>query len=1035
MVNLLAKLLSPIFGPMGVSEADLLTYIGMVQNYVWVILIALAVMIVVLIAASRAKKGTKGVIRWNAVLAFLLIAAVCANLMCFGPLKNNIAGVLNASKAELSEETVQKSKDVIKKVGEEGLVLVENNGLLPLTGVSAVNVFGWGSTNPILGGTGSGSSDGSTAVGILQSLNDAGLSTNTELSAMYTDYRADRPSVGMYAQDWTLPEPTVDYYTDAVMSQAKGFSDVAIIVISRSGGEGADLPVDMNAVIKGTYNVAAQVSVVPDKFGYYNGTYTNNGSYDDFEPGEHYLELSVTEENMVEKVCSEFDKVVVIVNANNAMELGWVRDYPQIGAVILAPGAGNTGLAGLGEIITGAVNPSGHTVDTFVYDLTATPTWNNFGSYYYSNVEDLKAEIAANDPAYEGGMAFVNYVEGIYVGYKFYETAYVEAQLAAAAAEAEEAEAAEGEEAEAAEGEEAAEPVEATPAWIEGFDYDSAVLYPFGYGLSYTSFEKSISNFKADGDAVSFDVTVKNTGSVTGKDVVEIYYTPPYTNGGIEKAAVNLIDFAKTGLLEPGASETLSFSIAKEDFASYDVGMKIPGGGYILEAGDYVVSVRSDAHTVVAEESFTVDADISYADGRASDLLPATNQFEDYSRGDFEQLSRADFFANYESATAAPEAFEMSAAIRAEIEELASGFYDPTKYDDPNDAMPTQGAKNGLKLADLTGKSYDDPDWEKLLDQMSFDEMATLINVGGWQTAAVESVGKVATSDCDGPAGLSNFITGAYGTAFPAEVLMAQTWNVDLIEEMGEKMGAEYAEVNNYGQYGPAMNTHRNAFAGRNFEYYSEDGVLAGKLAAAEVNGVARNGVYTEIKHFALNDQEGSRCSFLLTFASEQAIREIYLKPFELAVKGNVSGLQAAMSSFNFIGTVPSCENPNLLKTVLREEWGFKGFVESDYNGSYGYMNSDHCVRSGNDLMLGFGMNATNVFSDQSATALLAMRQACKNILYTIGNSGYYAEGAQSGGMDNMTKLFLGADIGLAAVLIAIEAIVLASARKKKNTK
>ena len=446
MVNLLAKLLSPIFGPMGVSEADLLTYIGMVQNYVWVILIALVAMIVVLIAASRAKKGTKGVIRWNAVLAFLLIAAVCANLMCFGPLKNNIAGVLNASKAELSEETVQKSKDVIKKVGEEGLVLVENNGLLPLTGVSAVNVFGWGSTNPILGGTGSGSSDGSTAVGILQSLNDAGLATNAELSKLYTDYRADRPTVAMAAQDWTLPEPTVDYYTDEVMSQAKGFSDVALIVISRSGGEGADLPVDMNAVIKGTYNIADKVSVT-GQYGYYNGVYTNNGSYDDFEPGEHYLELSVTEEKMVEKVCSEFDKVVVIVNANNAMELGWVRDYPQIGAVILAPGAGNTGLAGLGEILAGTVNPSGHTVDTFVYDLTATPTWNNFGNFAYTNVDDLKQAVAAADGAYEGNMAFVNYVEGIYVGYKFYETAYAEAQLAAAAAadaEAEEAEAAEG---------------------------------------------------------------------------------------------------------------------------------------------------------------------------------------------------------------------------------------------------------------------------------------------------------------------------------------------------------------------------------------------------------------------------------------------------------------------------------------------------------------------------------------------------------------------------------------------------------------
>ena len=1031
MVNLLAKLLSPIFGPMGVSEADLLTYIGMVQNYVWVILIALVAMIVVLIAASKAKKGARGVIRWHAVLAFVLIAAVCANLMCVGPLKNNVAGFLNASKAELSEETVQKSKDIIKQVGEEGLVLVENNGLLPLTGVSAVNVFGWGSTNPILGGTGSGSSDGSSAVGILGSLKDAGFATNEELTKLYTDYRADRPVVAMQSQDWTLPEPTVDAYTDAVMSQAKGFSDVALIVISRSGGEGADLPMDMNAVIKGTYNIADKVSVT-GQYGYYNGVYTNNGSYDDFEPGEHYLELSVTEEKMVEKVCSEFDKVVVIINANNAMELGWVRDYPQIGAVILAPGAGNTGLAGLGEILAGTVNPSGHTVDTYVYDLTATPTWNNFGNFAYSNVDDFKQAVAAADPAYEGNMAFVNYVEGIYVGYKFYETAYAEAQFAAAAAAAAEAEEAEAEAAEAAEGEEAAEAVEAVPAWIEGFDYDSAVLYPFGYGLSYTSFEKSISNFKADGDAVSFDVTVKNTGSVAGKDVVEIYFTPPYTNGGIEKAAVNLIDFAKTGLLEPGASETLSFSIAKEDFASYDVGVKIPGGGYILEAGDYTVSVRSDAHTAVAEESFTVDADVSYAAGRSSDLVPAVNQFEDYSRGDFEQLSRADGFANYETATAVPAAFEMSAKVRAELEKYAVGFYDPTRYDNADDVMPALGAKNGLKLADLKGKAYDDPDWDKLLDQLSFQDMATMINVGGWQTVAIDSVGKVGTSDCDGPAGLSNFITGAYGTAYPSEVLMAQTWNVDLIEEMGEAMGQEYADVNNYGWYGPAMNTHRNAFAGRNFEYYSEDGVLAGKLAAAEINGGGSKGLYPYIKHFALNDQEGNRCSFLLTFASEQAIREIYLKPFELAVKGYEHTQRAVMSSFNWIGTEPSCANHYLLQNVLRGEWGFVGMVETDYDGSYGYMISDHCVRNGNDLMLGFAMAASNQFTDESATAALAMRQACKNILYTIGNSGYYAN-ESAGGMDNMTKIFLGADIGLAVVLIAIEAIVLASARKKKK--
>ncbi|MBR5343249.1 MAG: glycoside hydrolase family 3 C-terminal domain-containing protein [Oscillospiraceae bacterium] len=991
MVEFLSKLLSPIFEPMGVSQADLTSYLTMVKSYVWVILIALAALIVVMFLARLAKKGKRHLWRWHAVVAFIAILALVVNLICFGPLKSNVSGFLNASKAELTEETVAASKDVIKRVGEEGLVLVENNGLLPLKDVKALNVFGWGSTNPILGGTGSGSSDGSTAVGILQSLNDAGFATNEELTAMYKNYRADRPSVGMYAQDWTLPEPTVDAYTDAVMSQAKGFSDVAVIVISRSGGEGADLPTDMNAVIKGTYNVAAEISVVPDKFGYYNGTYTNNGSYDDFEPGEHYLELSVTEENMVEKVCSEFDKVIVIINANNSMELGWVRDYPSIGAVILAPGAGNSGLAGLGEIISGAVNPSGHTVDTFVYDLTATPTWNNFGSFYYSNVEDFKQAIAENDGAYEGGMAFVNYVEGIYVGYKFYETAAEEGLI----------------------------------------NYDEHVLYPFGYGLSYTTFDRSIENFKDNGDTVSFDVKITNSGAVAGKDVAEIYFTPPYTNGGIEKASVNLVDFAKTKTLEPGASETLSFTIAKEDMASYDA--TLGGvGGYILEKGEYVISLRSDSHTVAAEAKFTVDADISYVDGRASDKVPATSQFESYSRGDFEQLSRKDGFANYDAATAAPTNFEMSAATRAELEKVATGFYDPTALDDANDAMPTLGAKNGLTLADLTGKSYDDPNWDKLLDQLSFDEMVTMINIGGWQTAAIDSVGKVATSDCDGPAGLSNFITGAYGTAYPAEVLMAQTWNTELLEEMGEAMGKEYAEVNNYGQYGPAMNTHRNAFAGRNFEYYSEDGVLAGKLAAAEVNGIAKNGVYTEIKHFALNDQEGSRCSFLLTFASEQAIREIYLKPFELAVKGNTSGLQAAMSSFNFIGTVPSCENPNLLKTVLRDEWGFRGFVESDYNGSYGYMSSDHCVRSGNDLMLGFGMNPTNVFSDKSATATLAMRQACKNILYTIGNSGYYTNGA-AGGMDNMTKIFLGADIGVAVLLIAIEAILLGRYSKKKK--
>ncbi len=996
MQQILQNLLGPIFYSMGVSEADLTSYLSICMGYVYGILAALVILIVVLILAGRMKKGTKAFTRMSALAAFVLAVTVIVSSMCNGPLKTNISTFLNGSGVNLSEETVEASKEVIARVGEEGLVLVKNEGLLPLSDTKALNVFGWGSTNPIFGGTGSGSSDGSTAVGILQSLQNAGFETNQSLTDMYVAYQPTRPTVAMQTQDWTLPEPTVDKYTDELMTEAKNFSDTAVIVISRSGGEGADLPTDMNAVIHGTYNLAEKVSVIPAQYGYTNATYTNNGDYDDFEPGEHFLELSVTEENMVEKVCSEFDKVVVIINANNPMELGWVDEYPQIGAVILAPGAGNTGFTGLGEIISGAVNPSGHTIDTYVRDLTTTPTWNNFGNFNFTNVDDLKQAILAADAAYEGNMAFVNYVEGIYVGYKFYETAAEEGLI----------------------------------------NYEEHVQYPFGYGLSYTTFDEKIENFAANGDNITFDVNVTNTGDVAGKDVVEIYFTPPYTNGGIEKASVNLVDFAKTAELAPGASEKVSFSIPKEDLASYDTGIKVNGGGYILEAGDYTISVRSDSHTVVAEETFTVDADVDYSAGRSTDLVPANNQFEEYSRGDFEQLSRKDHFANYATATAAPsdDARLMSDDVRKVIETYAVGFYDPTAFDDPADEMPALGAQNGMTLYDLYGKSYDDPAWEQLLDQLTFEDMSTMINVGGWQTAAIPSVGKIATSDCDGPAGLSNFITGAYGTAYPAEVLMAQTWNVDLIYEMGEKMAQEYVDANNYGWYGPAMNTHRNAFAGRNFEYYSEDGVLAGKMAMAECNGAATKNVYPYIKHFALNDQETNRCSFLLTFASEQAIREIYLKPFEMATKGFTGTSRAVMSSFNWIGTEPSCANAHLLQNVLRDEWGFVGMVETDYDGSYGYMISDHCVRNGNDLMLGFASAPSNVFSDTSATATKAMRQACKNILYTVGNSGYYANGDPANAPDKMsqlfTKIYIGAGVVIAA-LLALGFLMFKSGKKK----
>lgn len=1005
MVQFISSLLSPLLEPMGVSNADLLTYLEKCIGYIYVILIALVLAIVVMVAAHFIlKKGTRHVARWTAGIAWVLVVLIISNLICFGPLQGPLSMIMNSAGLGISEEAETNSKAVIQEVGEEGMVLLKNSGLLPLSeNVTALNVFGWDSTAPIFGGTGSGSGDSSTAVGILDSLQKSGYQTNQSLTDMYVGYKDGRSNDGLSVSstDWTLPEPTIEYYTSDLMQEAESFSDVAVICIGRSGGEGADEPMDMNAVIHGTYDPRNTVSVVPDNYNYYNCVYQNNGNYDDFDPGEHYLQLSNTEEAMIELVCDRFDKVIVVINANNVMELGWVDEYDSIGAVILAPGTGATGMTALGEIIKGTVNPSGRTVDTFVYDLTNTPSYNNFGNFSYTNVDDMKKTIAAADPAYEGGMAFVNYVEGIYVGYKYYETAA-----------------------------------------DEGFiDFPSVVQYPFGYGLSYTTFEQKIENFSDDGDSVSFDVLVTNTGKTAGKTPVEIYFTPPYTNGGIEKASVNLIDFGKTGNLEPGTSERLSFVIAKEDMASYDSEcIKTSNGGYVLEAGTYVISARSDSHNVLSEVSFSVSADIDYSkNGCSSDGIPATNQFG-YAKGNVTYLSRADGFANYNAVTAAPneKAYQMDSEVQQLVSESAVGYYDPTLYDDPSDVMPTTGAQNGIVLSQLTGKAYDDPMWEQLLDQLTVEDMSAMINVGGFGTMAIDSVGKVETADCDGPAGVNNLITGVTGTIFPSEVLMAQTWSKEMATKIGDAMGQEYEDVESYGWYGPAMNTHRSAFAGRNFEYYSEDGLLAGYFAAKQISAAADHGVYAYIKHFALNDQESNRETILLTYSNEQAIREIYLKPFELCVKNfdSKNTCLAVMSSMNWIGTKPTCANPELLNTALRDEWGFQGMVITDYDGSYGYMISDHCVRNGNDMMLGFGMFPySNGFDDaDAATCALAMRQACKNILYTIGNSGYYVNATGDvRGMDTMTKTIIALDVAVAAIAILIEAFVVIRWIKKNK--
>ena len=952
---------------LSINMEDVKNVLTAIAPYLIVIGVALALAIIVTIACFKAKKSVKKLIRGEAWIAFLLTAVIAINLICFVPMSSMIS--LATGNGTISKETSDEATELCTDIAEEGIVLLKNEGnTLPVASGSNLNVFGWASTNPCYGGTGSGSlSDAYETVSLLQGLEDAGFKLNTELSDFYTAYRADRPEVGMFAQDWTLPEPTADSYTDEMMNNAKEFSDTAMVVITRVGGEGADLPTDVSQV-----------------------TYTDNSTeYKDFEPGEHYLQLDKTEKDMLDLVCNNFENVIVVYNGANAMELGFVNEYSQIKATIWCPGTGQSGFEALGEIVAGTVNPSGKTSDTFVADLTATPTYNNFGNFIYNNMDDF-AYTATGFTGVETTTlpSFVNYVDGIYVGYRFYETAAAEGLI----------------------------------------DYDKTVLYPFGYGLSYTSFTQEMSDLTVEDGQISFDVTVTNTGDVAGKDVVEAYYNPPYTNGGIEKATANLIDFAKTDVLEPGESQTITVSFNEEDMASYDTKGEV---AYVLEAGDYVISINSDSHNILDSDTYTVDSTVVYngEEGRSTDDLTATNQF-DFAEGDVTYLSRADGFANYAEATKAPESLSASKEVQSLF--MNNSNYNPEDYNNDDDEMPTTGASNGMTLADLRGASYDDEKWDSLLDQMTISDMDTLIALGGYQTSAASSVGKVMTVDCDGPASINNNFTGTGSIGFPSAVMIASTWNKDLAKAFGESIGKMADEMEVSGWYAPAMNTHRSAFAGRNFEYYSEDGVLAGYMATNAVQGAEEYGVYAYIKHFALNDQETNRCNMLMTWANEQSIREIYLKPFEMAVKEG--GAKAVMSAFNYIGTEPAGACSALLNTVLREEWGFRGFVETDYFGVYGYQDSDREIRNGNDLMLVAYDTETNHVTDQkSATSVKAMRQACKNIMYTVVNSRAYDPDNLKTGLMAWQIVAIIIDVILGALIVLLEVVTIKKFQKRRS--
>lgn len=964
---------------LSINIADVIAVLDTMIPQLVIIGAALAAAIIVTIAAVKIKKPLKGFVRKQAWLAFFLTLVIAVTNILLVPMYSMVNMAMGGGR--ISDEAIDEAKTLGRQIAEEGIVLLKNDdSALPLSSGAKVNVFGWSSTNPIYGGTGSGAlSDAYPTVDFLTGLADAGISYNQDLVDFYRGWRTDRPTVGMMGQDWTIPEPQVSEY-GSLITDAKDYSDTAIFFIARSGGEGADLPQSYDG--EDTFSTEGM-------FGASGVRYSDQT--DDLDASKSYLELSNREQALLDEVTANFDKVIVIVNSANAMELGFVNDYPQIKSVLYCPGAGQTGFDGLGEILAGTVNPSGKTADTFVADLLSTPTANNFGDFGYTNMD----EFGVDSMFAEGGKAtptFVDYVEGIYVGYRYYETAYAEAQ-----------------------------------AGNMDFDYDETVVYPFGYGLSYTSFQQEMGEVTSDGTTVSFDVTVTNTGDVAGKDVVEVYYNPPYTNGGIEKSAANLIEFEKTDLLDPGASQTISISFALEDMASYDT---YGEGCYVLESGDYEISINTDAHNKIAADTVSVPSTIVYDESnkRASDAEAATNQFQ-FAEGDVTYLSRADGFANYDEATAAPTDFELPEEYKAVY--VNNTNYKEADYNSDSDAMPTTGAKNGVKLKDLRGLDYDDPMWDQLLDELSVSDMNTLIGLGGYETSAIKSIDKVMTYDCDGPASINNNFTGQGSIGFPAAVMIACTWNKDIAHAFGASIGSMANDMDVSGWYAPATNTHRSAFAGRNFEYYSEDGVLAGWMCANAVEGAREWGVYSYVKHFAVNDQETNRTNLLCTWLNEQSMREIYLKSFEIAFKNANPG--ATMVAFNNIGVVPAEACPELLNTVLRGEWGFRGFAETDYFGGYGYQDADRMIRNGCDLMLAtYATDESTVTDQTSATSVIAMRTASHNILYTVVNSRAY-DTAVSTGLPTWEKVLIGVDAGLFALIAFLEYLAIRGYLKKKK--
>ena len=872
------------------------------------------------------------------VFCAVIIAAdvICTGTNMYKTITEYFDGGLTVTDLDYKNETFAQATTVGKQMADEGIVLLKNNGSLPLEGVGAVNLFGYTSAHLYIGGSGSGQTparEGSELCATLKDgFNAVGIEVNDTLFEKYLNWEE---RINQNDQkEFAIQEPEItdpDFYSEELWESYEQFSDVAILVLGRISGEGVDIP-------------------------------------------HGYLTITDTERALLDELESRFEYVYVLINSTNVMELGFLEE--DIDGAILLNMPGYDGAYSVAEIMTGAVNPSGHLADTYAYDLSSAP------SYYTASMEYVRKYTGIEDnEKYQEGYYYTDYLENIYVGYRYYETA--------------------GE---------------------DGFiNYEETVQYPFGYGLSYTTFDQEIVSVEGElsangGDTISVTVKVTNTGDVAGKDVVQLYASKPYYTGEIEKSAVDLVAFEKTDLLEPGASQQLVVQLEVQDLASYDYNDANNNGhmGYELDAGDYVLSIRSDSHTELDSRSLVLAATTNY-DTDTKTGTAITNLFDDADGGnetaELVYLSRANWAGTFPTLDDAGESYyndqkisgtrmtggdfsayldikhgrEASEAVHGSTDAYIAEHY---KDNDPVvEETPVTGADNGLTLSDMVGLSYDDEQWNALLDQMTVQEMSDIIcNSAG---IAAQSVGFNGFQANDGPSGITAAFaynggeSSAVCYGYPNNTSLACTWNKALAYAVGQSVGEEAIAVGTDVWYAPGGNIHRTPYGGRNFEYYSEDGILAGYLCANTVAGCLDKGCLAMVKHFGLNETETCRNdNGLYCWCSEQALRELYLKPFEMAVKDG--GAKAIMTSFCRIGTVWCGASEALIQGVLYGEWGFDGYVSTDaycpMMQAHEYQELNSGLRAGTNTWLGIMVESTP--DSDSNYALSLMRDAMHHILY-----------------------------------------------------